>query len=78
MSIFLFFQFNIVCDQSWKKPFAISLHFYGMMIGCALAGYITDRYVQNSVNKERQINFPTGLTNQVKLEKFLCIVQAVQ
>jgi len=36
-------QFHLVCDQSWKKPLAISLQFYGTMIGSALAGYIADR-----------------------------------
>jgi len=45
----ILFQFDIVCDQSWKKPFAISLYFYGMMIGCVLAGYTADRYVENSL-----------------------------
>jgi len=46
-----------VCDESWKKPLAISFQFYGIMCGCAMAGYLTDRYVQkNHGDKNKLVN----------------------
>jgi len=48
----MLWQFDLVCDQAWKKPLVISLQFYGMMIGCVLAGYFTDRYVRKNLLKK--------------------------
>ncbi|XP_032885146.1 solute carrier family 22 member 4-like isoform X2 [Amblyraja radiata] len=37
-------EWDLVCDDTWKEPFATSLYFFGMMIGSGGSGIISDRF----------------------------------
>ncbi|XP_017276830.1 solute carrier family 22 member 5-like isoform X1 [Kryptolebias marmoratus] len=37
-------EWNMVCDDSWKKPLTSSFFYFGVLIGSFLSGQISDRY----------------------------------
>nr|XP_015816929.2 organic cation/carnitine transporter 2 [Nothobranchius furzeri] len=37
-------EWNLVCDESWKKPLTTSLFFFGVLTGSFLSGQLSDRY----------------------------------
>lgn len=41
-------QFDLVCENGWKRPFVVSIFMAGMMAGSTL-GYLSDR-LNNDIN----------------------------
>ncbi|KAM4547365.1 organic cation/carnitine transporter 2-like [Fundulus diaphanus] len=37
-------QWNLVCDESWKKPFTSSIYFGGILAGSFVSGQLSDRF----------------------------------
>ncbi|XP_043561292.1 solute carrier family 22 member 5-like [Chiloscyllium plagiosum] len=37
-------EWNLVCDNKWKRPFTASVFFLGMLCGSFISGQISDRY----------------------------------
>ncbi|XP_075887157.1 organic cation/carnitine transporter 2-like [Nelusetta ayraudi] len=42
-------EFNLVCDNEWKKPLTSLVYFLGGLCGCLLSGPISDRFGRKSV-----------------------------
>lgn len=43
LDLFLYFQFDLVCDKSSYPELAQSAHFLGIMIGAFILGSLADR-----------------------------------
>uniref|UniRef100_A0A3Q2FGY5 Solute carrier family 22 member 21 n=1 Tax=Cyprinodon variegatus TaxID=28743 RepID=A0A3Q2FGY5_CYPVA len=37
-------KWNLVCDESWKKPFSSSMYFGGILAGSFISGQLSDRF----------------------------------
>ncbi|KAM4726287.1 uncharacterized protein FYW61_012152 [Anableps anableps] len=42
-------EWNLVCDESWKKPFTSSLFFGGILAGSFISGQLSDRFGRKRV-----------------------------
>lgn len=42
--IHVFSQWDLVCDDQWKVPFASSTLFVGYLVGSLISGQLSDRY----------------------------------
>lgn len=43
-------QWNLVCDNQWKVPFASSSLFVGYLFGSLISGQLSDRYFMLSLS----------------------------
>eukprot|EP00803_Ostreobium_quekettii_P007621 evm.model.scf_75.3 EVM.evm.TU.scf_75.3 scf_75:14532-21992(-) len=37
-------EFDLICDDSWKKGFGDSVFFFGVLVGAGLFGFLSDKY----------------------------------
>ncbi|XP_064191113.1 organic cation/carnitine transporter 2-like isoform X2 [Anguilla rostrata] len=42
-------EWNLVCDEAWKPPFAASIYFFGVLIGSFVSGHFSDRFGRKPV-----------------------------
>lgn len=44
----VFSQWDLVCDNKWKVPFASSTLFVGYLVGSLISGQLSDRYLNRN------------------------------